>query len=240
MLVVEDILSRNMESAPAQEARIQARPGPSHVRGPSGTHPLGLAKGPRDGLVYAPAGGPDEPRPLLLWLHGAGGHARDGWNLLGTTAEAHGIVLLAPDSRAATWDVIMRGYGPDVSFIDRALAQTFERYAVDPSRLGISGFSDGASYALSLGLTNGRLFSHILAFSPGYVAPKGQPDSPRIYISHGTEDPVLPIQPCSRRLSAALKLAGYDVRFHEFKGGHAVPDDIRREAVDWFLQPKPR
>ncbi len=31
------------------------------------------------------------------------------------------------------------------------------------------GFSDGASYALSLGVPNGDLFTHIVAFSPGFM-----------------------------------------------------------------------
>ena len=51
-------------------------------------------------------------------------------------------------------------YGSDIAFIDRALAQIFNRNAIDPSKVAIAGFSDGASYALSVGLTNGDLFTH--------------------------------------------------------------------------------
>jgi predicted esterase len=89
-------------------------------------------------------------------------------------ADEAGLVLLAPESRGTTWDVLRGGYGPDVAFIDRALEQTFGRYAVDPRRLAVGGFSDGASYALSLGITNGDLFGHVLAFSPGFMAPGGR------------------------------------------------------------------
>jgi len=53
-----------------------------------------------------------------------------------------------------TWDVILGQYGPDIAFIDSALAQTFSRYAFDPNHIAV-GFSDGASYALSVGITNG-------------------------------------------------------------------------------------
>jgi phospholipase/carboxylesterase len=67
---------------------------------------------------------------------------------------------------------VYRGnFGPDVDYINRSLQHVFERYTVDPNRLGIAGFSDGASYALSLGLPNGDLFSHIIAFSPGFMRP---------------------------------------------------------------------
>jgi predicted esterase len=35
--------------------------------------------------------------------------------------------------------------------------------------LAVSGFSDGASYALSIGPANGDLFTHVMAFSPGFA-----------------------------------------------------------------------
>jgi phospholipase/carboxylesterase len=45
-----------------------------------------------------------------------------------------------------------------------------------------------ASYALSLGIANGNLFSHVLAFSLGFLAPASQTGSPRIFVSNGTQD----------------------------------------------------
>ena len=64
-----------------------------------------------------------------------------------------------------------RGYGPDVQVMDKALQSVFERYTINPQQCSIGGFSDGASYALSIGTTNGELFSHIVAFSPGFMRP---------------------------------------------------------------------
>jgi phospholipase/carboxylesterase len=61
-----------------------------------------------------------------------------------------------------------------------------------------------------------------------------QTDAPAIYISHGTNDEVLPIDACSRRLAPALRRAGYEVRYREFRGGHTVPPKIAREAVEWL------
>jgi predicted esterase len=150
--------------------------------------------------------------------------------------DATGFLLLVPDSRQQTWDVLLGGYGPDVTFIDRALAQTFSRYAVDPRHLAIGGFSDGASYALSLGLTNGDLFTHIIAFSPGFMAPARQQGSPRIYIAHGIHDTVLPIDRCSRRIVPQLQHAGYDLLYHEFDGPHTIPIEIVGEALTWFME----
>jgi len=216
--------------------RLQARPAPPIGTAPPGLQPLELETR-RDGQLYVPAGyRPDQPAPLVLMLHGAGGSALGGLTPFLSLADAAGLVLLAPDSRSTTWDVIRGQFGPDVDFIDRALTHTFERCAIDPARMTIEGFSDGATYALSLGLTNGDLFGHVIAFSPGFMVPAGQRGTPRLFISHGTRDRVLPIDVCSRRIVPPLQRAGYDVRYREFDGGHAIPGPIVREAVAWFEQ----
>ena len=221
-------------SGRAAEGRLAARPATPARGSVPGPHALGLARG-RDARLYVPSGyRADRPAPLAVMLHGAGGTAEHGMSLMRALADAAGLVVLAPASRQQTWDVIAGGYGPDVAFVDEALEATFERCAIDPRRLAIGGFSDGASYALSLGLTNGDLFTHVIAFSPGFMAPASQVGQPRCYVSHGTRDAVLPIDQCSRRLVPRLERAGYDVRYHEFDGPHTVPPDIAREALDWF------
>lgn len=218
-----------------ETGHLRARPGQPVAEGSRGLQPLDLASG-RDGLLYVPESyRPDHPAPLVLMLHGAGGGAQGGIAPLQGLADRAGCILLSPESRGQTWDVILGGFGPDVAFIDRALAQTFNRYAIDPAHCAAEGFSDGASYALSLGITNGDLFTHLIAFSPGFLAPENERGMPRVYISHGTRDAVLPINQCSRRIAPLLDGAGYDVRYHEFDGPHTVPADIASEALDWFL-----
>jgi phospholipase/carboxylesterase len=200
----------------------------------TGLRPLGLGS-TRDGLLYVPAGyGELEKAPLALTLHGAGGDARSGISHFLHLADTAGVVLLAPESRGRTWDVLVDGYGPDVEFIDRALESTFERLTLDTRRLAITGFSDGASYALSLGLTNGDLFKRVIAFSPGFMAPATRRGKPPVFVSHGTRDRVLPIERCSRRIVPQLDHAGYQVRYREFDGPHTVPESIAREALHWF------
>jgi phospholipase/carboxylesterase len=192
--------------------------------------------GKRDGAFLVPSGlDPAKPASLIVALHGAGGIATHILDLLASQAEQHGIIVLAPESRGPTWDVIRGGYGPDVAFIDRALTKVFGLHPIDPARIAVSGFSDGASYALSLGVINGDLFDHILAFSPGFLVPTTTADTPRIFISHGIHDEVLPIDPCSRRIVPALRRAGYDVDYHEFDGGHVVPPDLVERATVRFL-----
>jgi phospholipase/carboxylesterase len=219
----------------AKTGRLSARWTPPAETILPGLHPLGLSD-KRDGLLYVPVGyHPDRPAPLVVLLHGAGGVAQHALSLFQALADEAGLLLLAPDSRGRTWDFIINNYGPDIAFIDQALAQGFNLCMVDPAHLAVGGFSDGASYALSIGLINGDLFSHIIAFSPGFMAPTEQNGSPQIFISHGIHDDVLPIDRCSRKIVPQLQRADYKVRYREFDGPHTVPLEIVTEAKNWFL-----
>jgi phospholipase/carboxylesterase len=188
----------------------------------------------RDGILYVPDTA--EPRaPVMVFLHGAGGSGRREIRAVVAAADRYGTVVVAPDSRGPTWDIVLGGFGPDPAFIDRVLDQVADRCSVDFSRLAIGGISDGASYALALGLTNGDLFQSIVAYSPG-GAPASEPNGdPRIFISHGTADPILPIDVCSRQLVPALRGFGYDVTYREFDGGHTVPPLIADAGFAWWV-----
>jgi phospholipase/carboxylesterase len=214
--------------------RLTARP-----RTPTGAVALGeqalaLAYG-RDGLLYIPAGyTPEKPAPLVLMLHGATGSARGALRPFRELADDAGLVLLAPESRSTTWDAIRGDYDVDIAFIDRALKSVFERVAIDPAHLTIEGFSDGATYAIGVGLTNGDLFQRVVAFSPGFILRIDAHAKPRVFISHGTRDQILPIDQCSRRIVPELQQARYDVQYREFDGPHTVPPEMAKEAIAWM------
>jgi len=198
-----------------------------------GIYPLGLESG-RDGLLYVPASySADTPAPLAVVLHGASGDASELVTPMRPLVDTTGLVLMAPDARGLTWDAIGGSFSYDVAFIDRALTSVFSRVRIDPTRVRIIGFSDGATYSLSLGLINGDLFSRIVAFSPGFVVSRSATGKPKIFITHGTSDTVLPIDQTSRVIVPALRNAGYDVEYHEFEGGHAIPSDLLPQAVTW-------
>ncbi|OBJ53131.1 hypothetical protein A9W95_18890 [Mycobacterium sp. 1423905.2] len=203
---------------------------------PAGLHEL-TVDGGRKVLLYVPSGYRlTTAAPLAVLLHGAGGNARGGIDPFLGFADGCGVLLLAPESTASTWDVIVGSFGPDVRLVNSALSHVFTHYAVDVNHVAIGGFSDGASYALSLGLTNGDLFTHVIAFSPGFAAPGDTVGRPAVFIAHGTHDQVLPIDMTSRRLRPRLERAGYDVAYQEFSGGHLVPAERARSALDWFLR----
>jgi predicted esterase len=218
----------------SRHGRLTVRPYPPvATASETGLRSLDGPNGEIRALAYVPPPADGRPYRLVLLLHGAGGAPRQGLELLLPAADKHRLLLLAPKSTASTWDLIIDGFGPDVRRIDRALEEILNAYPVDGITIG--GFSDGASYALSIGLTNGDLFEAVLAFSPGFAAPLVAHGQPRVYVSHGTGDAVLPVNACSRRLVPRLEALGYPVRYEEFNGGHEVPEPVAEGAVAWLL-----
>jgi predicted esterase len=236
------------EAAPSA-ARVSARPSSTASTGfTAGTHALSLG-GARNAVLYLPGNAGDAPLPLIVLLHGAGGSGAGFLGHLSGAIDSLPAAILAPDSLAPTWDALRVAphtvldvitarrhraeFGPDVTRLDLAFARVFDTVAVDPARVAIAGFSDGATYALSLGLANGDLFRRIVAFSPGFVVEGKRHGQPEIFVSHGRSDEVLPIDRCSRRIVPHLQALGYSTTYREFDGGHEVPEAISREALTW-------
>lgn len=175
--------------------------------------------------------------PLLVILHGAGGSALSTQYAF-PHADTFGFIVLAPDSRdEVTWDVLRGEWGPDAPFIAEAMRYAMRMCTVDKSRIGLAGFSDGASYALSMGIGAGDVFSRIIAMSPGVMQPMAVNGKPKIFISHGTSDQVMPIGITSRRFVPRLKSLGYDVTYREYEGRHQLPPEIAHQAFEWFTSP---
>jgi phospholipase/carboxylesterase len=191
----------------------------------------------KDGLIYVPKNYEDnKPAALVVLFHGAGGNAQSSLSILNQFADERNIILIAPSSQSRTWDLIVNNaFDADVIYLDQALQLVFDRYVINPKQIAIGGFSDGASYALCLGLSNGHLFTHILAFSPGFAYAIEKEGKPKVFISHGIDDIVLPIHPCSRRIVRQLQTESYHITYKEFLGAHTIPSTIANEAIDWFF-----
>ena len=200
--------------------------------------------------AYLPPG-PTKPRPLLIVLHGAGGEPANVLNAYKAQADANGIVLLIPRSIKGTWDMVedlksrlgaemnvQPRYGRDLQALDTSLADLFSKVGIDARRIGIAGFSDGASYALSVGTANPQLFSAVMALSPGHSFTKNYDKRQRIFISHGEQDQVLPFSN-ARAIAARLRGRGMSVQFEAFQGRHEVPEAIRAKAIAFFVNPTP-
>jgi len=234
--VQDTVASLPLTRGDHEDGRLLARPGRPTVDPPApGRHELEI--GGHRVLLYVPRSAtPDRRSPFALLLHGASGQAEGGFRMWAPFAERTGTILLSPQSQhGGAWDVMVSGFGIDVAMIDEELRWAFERFRVDPRRLAIGGFSNGASYALSLGLTNGDLFSHVVAMSPGFMVPGELTGRPPVWISHGVGDRVLPIDETSREIVPQLRRDGYRVTFVTFDGGHSLERHVARRALRWFL-----
>ncbi|MFB7501289.1 alpha/beta hydrolase [Streptomyces sp. NPDC056161] len=178
-------------------------------------------------LLYVPDRLPHWPVPLLVAFHGAGGGPGDMLSLLQPEAQQRKVLLLAPTSYGATWDVLLDGhFGPDAMGLQHAMATVVEHFRVDRDRIAVAGFSDGASYALGLGLANGDLFTRVLAYSPSRIPPGRKDGRPTVFVSHGQRDPILPVSHTSHRIVPALEDDGYHVDYIEHGHGHEVPRPV--------------
>ena len=234
-LVLGGACHRGIEPPFADDGRLTARPRANVETSARTESALGLGSR-RDAILHLPAKVTSDPLPLLVLFHGAGGSAEGVLEHLGSAPDEAGVAVLAPDSRASSWDAIRYGFGPDVAFVNRALERVFDTVAVDPARIAVGGFSDGATYAVSVGLINGDLFSRVVAFSPGFIIEGTPHGTPRFFISHGEADQILPIARCGRRIVSDLRKRGYDVTFREFDGGHEIPADIARDGMKWVAE----
>jgi phospholipase/carboxylesterase len=223
------------DGLPPASARLLARPGAQASRLAAGLHPLGLGPG-RDGLLYVPAASQAGSVPLLVMLHGAGSSAGRMWESIRRDV-GEGVAVLLPESRGWTWDFVHGDFGPDLRFIDAALERTFAMVPVDSRRIALAGFSAGGAMALSLGPSNGDLFSWVFAFAPTFMDAAGRVGRPRFFVAHGTADTIVPIDRSSRAIVPALRAGGYFVVYREMAGWpHAVAPESVHEALSFLVE----
>lgn len=214
--------SENAPAAPTWD--LQARPGvtteqtdASPVAGMEALRGLDWAK------VYVPKSyDPAKPAPMALLLHGSGDRGHTMIHAFEELAEERGV------TRVPDW-------GPDVDRIDSALALAFQTYTIDPVRIALIGFSDGAGYGLSLGANNADLFKTVVAFAPGLLMKVNGTGRGRVMLVHGERDDVLPLKPTRDIFAPVLKDLGFDVELRTFNSGHVMPEDKRAEAFAWWL-----
>jgi phospholipase/carboxylesterase len=210
--------------------RLKARPGTPTLTGVTGKSTF--ATQDVDGVVYVPTTAMrDKELPVVVMLHGALRTVDVFVDGFAPVAEEAGVIVLAPFSDNGTWDAIQTRFGPDVTRIDAALSWLFARWKVSPSRIVMSGFSDGGTYAIAMGRANGDLFSRVVAYSPGFLLDVEPVGRPPFLITHGTKDEVLPIDSTSRVIVPLLRNDGYEVDFREFDGPHAVPLAVANEVM---------
>ena len=198
-----------------------------------GVHELTLDNGQAAEMRVTPGTG---ARALIVALHGAGGTPAGALEAFSGGWQEPGLVLIAPASKGQTWSILRSERDRDLDSVNLALAEAYERCEIDRRRIAVGGFSDGATYALTLGVSNGDLFPAVIAFSPGGIVAGEQRGVPRFFVSHGTHDSVLPIGRAGDAVVKKLRDAGDPVTYRRFDGDHEVPAATSRAAIRWFLR----
>lgn len=228
-------------AAVAQIAAAQPPP-PPHGR---------LVPLPDAAVAYIPASAGAHP-PLLVLLHGAGHRQADMVEHFEAEADARGIVLLAPDSRGVTWDTVLLAEEPlsedsplinshshrftasgDARRVEAAISALAKIEPVDRARTVLAGFSDGATFALAMGMSRAHPFEAVIAWSPGIAirtddAARGR----RVYISHGRQDPMLKFDVTCGDIVPLIESEGAVVTFLPFDGGHDAPVWVKDTFLD--------
>ena len=206
---------------------------------------------PDNAVAYVPASAGQRP-PLLVLLHGAGHRQLEMVQHFEAEADARGIVLLAPDSRAVTWDTVAIAQEPlssesplgreqslrfgrsrDADRVEAAIANLAKTVAIDRARTVLAGFSDGATFALAMGLAKDHSFAAVIAWSPGIAIATERPASGRrVFVSHGRTDPVLSFATTCGEIVPLLRSEGAAVTFVPFEGGHDAPVWLKDAFLD--------
>ena len=210
-----------------------------------GTHKIG-----DHAFFYRPAGTSTSHRPLIVLLHGAGMSARTFLDGARGEADRCGCLLLSVQSTGATWDTIglvreaAKGgratrdqlFGPDAGRVEQALSVALRAPDADARSVMLVGFSDGGSYALSLGLANPAIFRGVIAVAPGFhLEPVAINPRQRLFIAHSPADRILSFERTRDDTVESLKRAGFDLRFRPFEGGHRVERAVLGEGIDFVL-----
>ena len=200
---------------------------------------------------------PGSRYPLVTVLHGAGRQDEmliKGWK---HEAEQRQAFILIPRSFYMTWDLIAMGLQgaagpspegdtlpsdrPDLDFLEYAYDLIYRRYPIDAERQALVGYSDGASYAVSVGLANPHIYRAVMAWAAGFlalderVAAEDVP-RPHVYVEYGTHDELFPFEQVALGMKKQLEDLGCDLVFNVDEGGRHWPSStFQEEALDWFF-----
>lgn len=189
---------------------------------------------------------PNRHYPLITVFHGAGRQDEMLVRACREEPEQRQALFLIPRSVAPTWDLIAGDGGPvDLEFLEYAWDLIYRRYPIERSHQVLIGYSDGASYALSLALSNPGFFDAALCWAAGFAMMDrkavGKEDRrTRLYLEYGTADPLFPFDQIALPMRENLERAGYEVKFSVDEGGRHWPSgSFQHEALDWYFARAP-
>jgi predicted esterase len=186
-----------------------------------------------------------KPAPLIVALHPTGGTAEHFASVWRRQAAKLGAILVAPQGMLKAgdgwrWGKVEHGDWLVLHAIEHAKS----KYAIDDSRIIVTGFSEGGSVSFIAALRHPDVFRGAIPMCGEFV-PEVSPVPeklgegqrlPRMYIVTGEQDRDVAT---NRQAERDLQAAGWPVKLREFAGmGHALPPNRDKEfaaAIEWVL-----
>ncbi len=190
--------------------------------------------------VYAPETyDPATPSPVVVALHGGSGNGRAFlWSWV-RAARTRGAIVIAPSSAGQTWAI--QGRDPDSPRLAQIMRFVQQRWTIDPTRILLTGMSDGGTFTYTSGLATGSPFTHLApvaaAFHPMLTA---MADADRIrglplHILHGDKDWMFPRQMAEDAANHFIA-AGANVTYRPIADlSHTYGADLSTMILDWLL-----
>lgn len=129
---------------------------------------------------------------------------------------------------------VPRGLPPVREVFEQFLTQLPHAMPIDYKKAVIGGFSQGAMLSCDTVMRTTFPFAGLVQLSSSLVAQQewrpavskrtGLP----VFQSHGTQDPILPYV-MAERLRDELTKSGLAVEWHNFRGGHEIPEPVLRQ-----------
>jgi len=209
--------------------------------------------------VYVPAGAGTNP-PLLVALHGGLSSARtlESRSGLNAAADRAGFVVVYPSGEGALgmlqhWNAghccgpAARRGRDDVGFVRRVIEDAIPRFGIDPSRVFLTGFSNGGMLAWRVAAEHPDLVTAVAPISATAfdASETGAGTGVPLILFHGAADPRIPASDVEASLSAWAAASGCrpepDERFlregllrrHEWRGCDAGAPVIAYRLSDF-------
>ena len=190
---------------------------------------------------------------MLFLLHGYGSHEEDLFSFANYLPEEYLIISLRAPLNLSfggyAWYSIHFNEQQD-KWSDDAEAKKaqeiilynidyhLEQFKLKGQKVSLLGFSQGAILSWAVGLSHPERIDKLIALS-GYVnenifsyAEKGL-DQLRIFSSHGTQDPTLPID-WARKGIALVEKKEISVAYKEYPQGHGINQDNFNDLLSWL------
>jgi phospholipase/carboxylesterase len=196
--------------------------------------------------------------PMIVCLHGRGADMRDLAGLapaidqqgyLYICPNAPVTISIGPGYTGQAW--YEPGGNPSPAAMEQALAaldgvirDVFGQYQVAPGQAILLGFSQGGAMTYRYGMLRPEMFAGLVILSGALRNPSALlPHLPagrdqRIFIAHGTDDPVVPID-LSREAVSFLEAQGYQPRYREYPMGHEISLEVLNDLMPWIHETLP-